>query len=84
MTYAVPVVLRASSDLKRCHHIIERARDRGAPAVVDAVLEVVLTACPRCHGEQADPQRIYLPLWVIPRGNQTIFRCDSCGLERVR
>lgn len=71
------------TDLERCHDIAGAAREQGAAAEVDPVLEIVLTWCPRCHAEQADPQRIHLPLKVVPRGEQTIFRCDTCGYGRV-
>jgi len=79
----VTATSHAVGDLERCHHIAGQARAQGAVADVDPLLEVVRTACPRCHAELTDPQRIYLPLAVIPRGNQTIYRCDTCGLERV-
>jgi hypothetical protein len=56
--------------------------DRGLRPIVDPVLDVVVADCPSCHAQDSDPLGLYRPLWVVPRGQTTRFRCDACAVER--
>lgn len=60
---------------------MRRAYDRldaaGLRPIVDAEMATVKADCPACHGGDADPEGIYLPLSVACYGQAPRVRCAS-------
>jgi hypothetical protein len=55
-----------------------KLHDRGLRPIIDPALDVVLSDCPSCRAQDADPWGLHRPLWVVPRGSTVTFLCTAC------
>jgi hypothetical protein len=74
----------ATPDLITCQRLADDYDRQGLRPILDPLLELVRRDCTHCHAQDSDPQRMWRPVVVVPRGNTLTVRCDACSYRYER
>lgn len=71
-------------DLHTCEQLADAYHAQGLRARVNPALETIHRDCTLCHAQDTDPQGIWLPVQVVPRGKTLTSHCEGCGHTHER